>query len=452
MREVWHNSLAVSLAMAVSAVAVAQPSAPAPGHSDPTFQQPSLAPGVDYVLPTEAQIKETLDRIRDHFVRATSYRVIDTETGKPITDFTHPIRTAGIDSRPNDWDYPMGVVLAGMLLDSEVTGDESYANYALKNFNFYFDHQEYFQKQAGEFGPQMDGLPRLVMFHELDDCGAMGAALVAAYCRKPDPRYRAAIERIADHVLHKQMRMEDGTLARPRPQPVSLWADDLYMAVPFLARMGKLTGERKYYDDAARQVVQYADRLLDKSTGLYDHAWFENTPYDPRFYWGRADGWAIMASAELLSVMPEDHPERARIMDLYSRNAQALAGVQSGSGMWHQLLNREDSYLESSATAMFTYAIARGVNRGWLPPTYAPVAQAGWQALSTRVKADGQIEGICVSTTAAYDAVYYYNRPTDLGALQGYGPVLLAGAEVIVMLRHFDVERRLNTFHYRVRK
>ena len=120
--------------------------------------------------------------------------------------------------------------------------------------------------------------------------------------------------------------------------------------------------------------------------------------------------------------------------------------------MWHQLLDKTDSYLETSASAMFTFAIARGVNRGWLASVYAPVAQAGWQAVATRIRADGQIEGICVSTTAAYDAVYYYNRPTELGAMQGYGPVLMAGAEVIRMLRSFDIERNLNTFHYRAKK
>ena len=121
-------------------------------------------------------------------------------------------------------------------------------------------------------------------------------------------------------------------------------------------------------------------------------------------------------------------------------------------GLWHQLLDKTDSYLETSASAMFTFTIARGVNRGWLSPVYAPVAQAGWQAVATRVRGDGRIEGICVSTTAAYDPVYYYNRPTDLNAMQGYGPVLMAGAEVIAMLRSFDISHTLNTFHYQTKK
>jgi rhamnogalacturonyl hydrolase YesR len=439
---------------AAALVAMAPAAAQPLGRSDPSFSQPSRAPGVDYVLPTEGDIKATLDRIRDYFVRSTPYRVIDTETGASIEDLTKPTKLAGVDLRPgqfNDWDYPMGVALAAMLQTAEVTGDATYSDYALRNFDFIFDHLDYFRAQARQFGPQAYGYRRLIDMRELDDCGAIGAALIRAYGRKPDPRYRATIDTIAGHIAHKQFRMPDGTLARQRPQPVSLWADDLYMSIPFLARMGVLTGERAWFDDAARQLIQSSARLQDPATGLWDHAWFENTTPDPKFYWGRASGWVIMAAAELLSVLPENHPDRERVLDIFRRGAQGVAAAQGGTGLWHQLLDKTDSYLETSASAMFTFAIARGVNRGWLSPVYAPVAQAGWQALASRVRADGRIEGICVSTTAAYDAVYYYNRPTDLGAMQGYGPTIMAGAEVIAMLRAFDVQRTLNTFHYRKR-
>jgi rhamnogalacturonyl hydrolase YesR len=438
-------------ALVVASALYAQPL----GRSEPSFSQPSLAPGVDYAVPSEAGIKAKLDAVLDYFQRSTPYRIIDTETGKEIVDFAHPTKTAGLDMRPgqfNDWDYPMGVALAAMLQVADVTGDQRFQQYALRNFDFIFDHLDYFREQARLFGPQRYGLRRLIDMRELDDCGAIGAALIKAYARKPDPRYRVAIDASAGFISHKMMRMPDGTLARPRPQPVSLWADDLYMSVPFLAQMGKLTGNRAYFDDAARQVIQFSARLQDSTTGLYDHSWYQNAAFDPKFYWGRGAGWALMANAELLSVLPEDHPDRARLLEIFGRAVQGVAAAQSGNGMWHQLLDKTDSYLETSATAMFTFAIARGVNRGWLAPVYAPVAQAGWQALATRIRADGQIEGICVSTTAAYDAVYYYNRPTDLGAMQGYGPALMAGAEVIAMLRSFDIERNLNTFHYRAKK
>jgi rhamnogalacturonyl hydrolase YesR len=425
------------------------------GKSEPSFSQPSRAPGVDYVLPSEAEVKATLDRILGYFVKNTPYRIIDTATGAEVTDLKTPTKTAGIDLRAgqfNDWDYPMGVALAAMLEASSVTGDDAYANYTFRNFNFIFDHEEYFRRQAKQFGAQPYGYRRLLEMRELDDCGAIGAALIKAYRLKKDPRYRAAIDVIADFIAHKQFRMPDGTLARQRPQPVSLWADDLYMSAPFLAQMGVLTGETRWFDDAARQIVQFSDRLQDPRTGLWDHAWFQNTSPDPKFYWGRAGGWAMMASAELLSVMPENHAARDRVLDIFRRGAQGVVGAQGGIGLWHQLLDKSDSYLETSASAMFVFAIARGVNRGWLSPAYAPVAQAGWQALARRVREDGGVEGICVSTTAAYDAVYYYNRPTDIGAMQGYGPMLFAGSEVIAMLRAFDVEKNLNTFHYRKRK
>src|SRR5450631_1576052 len=238
------------------------------GKSDPSFSQPSRAPGVDYILPTESEIKATLDRIRDHFVRSTPYHIIDTQTGAVITDLSKPTKTAGIDMRAgqfNDWDYPMGVVLAAMLQVSDVTGDASYRAYTFKNFDFIFDHEDYFRKQAELYGAQSHGLRRLLEFRELDDCGAIGAALIKAYRHQPDARYRATIDRIANHISHKNFRLPDGTLGRPRPQPVSLWADDLYMSVPFLAQMGVLTGQRRWFDDGARQIIQASARLQAKA-------------------------------------------------------------------------------------------------------------------------------------------------------------------------------------------
>jgi rhamnogalacturonyl hydrolase YesR len=422
-----------------------------PGRSDPAFSQPSLAVGVDYTVPTEAEIKIVLDRIREHFVRSTPYQVIDTATGQPVTDLSKPTKTAGIDNRKgefNDWTYSMGVVLAAMLHVTEATGDTTFQDYTFRNFDFIFQHLPYFRQQAKEFGPQSYGYRRLIEMRELDDCGAIGAALIRTYAKKPDPRYKAGIDLAAAHILTKQLRLPDKTLARSRPVPVALWIDDAYMSIPFLAQLGKMTGETKYYDDAARQVIGMSARLFDPATGLFDHSWFANMEDDARFFWGRGDGWALMAMAELLSVLPENHPERAKVLETFRRASRGAAETQGGTGLWHQLLNKPDSYLETSASAMFTFAIARGVNRGWLPTSYAPIAQAGWRALEQRVRADGQIEGICVGTTAAYDAVYYYNRPTDLTAMQGYGPTLMAGAEVMTMIRSFEIRRVNNTFYY----
>ena len=453
-----HTTLVVSALTAglVASLGAQAPLSPqGPGRSDPSFPLPSIAPGVDYTVPTEAEITQALGRIRDYFVRSTPYRVVDTATGQALTNLTTPTRTAGIDLGPgefNDWTYSMGVVLAGMLHATDVTGDRSFEEYTRKNFDFIVNHLEFFRRQAKEFGPQPYGYRRLLEMRELDDCGAIGAALVKTFKRTKDARFRPLIDIVDEFVSHKMTRMPDRTLARTRPHPVSMWVDDMYMSIPFLAQMGDLTGDRKYFDDAAHQVVQYASRLMNPTTGLFDHSWFAHEPTDPKFYWGRGAGWAMMAIAELLSVMPEQHPRRAEVLAIFRRGAQGAAGVQSGTGFWHQILDREDSYLESSATAMFTFAIARGVNRGWLQPVYAPIAQTGWRALEKRIRPDGTIEGTVVATTAAYDAVYYYNRPTDPKAFQGFGAALMAGAEVLSMTRNFDIDKTLNTYHYRLKK
>ncbi len=423
------------------------------GRSDPAFPAPSLAPGVDYRVPAEADIRQALDRVRGHFERSTPYRLVDTATGKLVAEPAAPSKTVGIDLGPgefNDWTYSMGVVIAGMLLATDATGDASFQQYAIKNFDFIFDHLDYFRQQAKEFGPQPYGYRRLLDMRELDDCGAIGAALIKAWHKKPDPRYRATIDVVADFISHKMTRLPDGTLARRRPQWPTVWSDDAYMSIPFLAQMGALTGDRQYFDDATRQALQFSQHLMDPATGLFDHAWFGNAgDVDPAFHWARGDAWVVMALAELLSVLPETHPDRLKILDLFRRTIRGHVAFQSNTGFWHQLVDRPDSYLETSATAMYAFAIARGVNRDWLPPIYAPIAQAGWQAVAQRIRADGQVEGICYATTAAYDALYYYNRPTRLDAMQGYGPVLMAGAEMITMLRSFDIDHTLNTFHYR---
>jgi rhamnogalacturonyl hydrolase YesR len=159
----------------------------------------------------------------------------------------------------------------------------------------------------------------------------------------------------------------------------------------------------------------------------------------------------MMATVELLGVLPADHPARPEILQYLRAHIRAVAKLQSGTGLWHQLLDRSDSYLETSASAMFVFSIARAINRGWISPvSYGSVAQAGWNALAMEVTDRGEVANTCVGTTFASDAVYYYNRPASVHATHGYGPVLLAGAEMIRLLGNdaIDIQYRWRTYHY----
>ena len=114
---------------------------------------------------------------------------------------------------------------------------------------------------------------------------------------------------------------------------------------------------------------------------------------------------------------------------------------QDGTGFWHQLLDRNDSYLETSATAIYAYCIAHAANKGWIDPmTYAPAAILAWNAVSTKINEQGQVEGTCVGTGMAFDPAFYYYRPVNVYAAHGYGPVILAGSEVYQLLTNFKFE------------
>lgn len=416
---------------------------------------------VPYEFPKVENIKEVLNRIRVYYESTSPQTVVDNKTGKEITNF----KTFNVNAEPSDgfsseYSYTHGVVLSAFEYIDDVIGDKVFFADNIKYFNYVADNLPYFQKNADKIDKdKIGGWGRILNFHALDDCGSIGAALIKTYSKNKDKRYLNLINRTADFISNKQFRLKDGTLARNRPQYESVWADDLYMSVPFLANMGKLTGDTKYYDDAAKQVLQIADRLYIPQMELFDHGWnVTSADYDPHFYWGRANGWALMTMAELLTILPENHPDRNKILHLYRSMVRSLANLQDGNGFWHNLLDKEDTYQETSCTAMFTFAIAKGINEGWINHIYGPVALTGWNATKARVLENGAIDGTCEGTTFAHDNVYYYNRGKSIYATHGYGPVLYAGAEIIRLLQNDKLiidEVKNNavnsTFHFKLK-
>jgi rhamnogalacturonyl hydrolase YesR len=189
--------------------------------------------------------------------------------------------------------------------------------------------------------------------------------------------------------------------------------------------------------------------MFHKENGLYQHGWVQDMNPHPAFYWGRANGWALMATVELLDVLPQNHPGRTFVLEQLRAHAKGLAVLQSGSGFWHQLLDRTDSYLETSATAIYAYCIAHACNKGWLDPVaYAPMAMLAWNAVTTKVNAKGQVEDVCVGTGMAFDPAFYYHRPVNVYAAHGYGPVLLAGAEMLRLVKNGSFKMNDSSLQY----
>lgn len=394
-----------------------------------------LPPGypMPYLKPSESAVKAVMDRVLGFIEREAPAGMVDAQ-GRDIAvaDLNQASKfKPGFRLTSYEW----GVTYAGAILAGQVTGDQRYTRYAAERINLVADIAARYRSTRAD--PQATPVRNMLAPDRLDDAGAMSAALIKAQrAGLANASVRPQIDVYLDWVASKQFRMGDRTLARQRPLPVTLWLDDLYMSVPGLAQMGALTSQRRYFDDAVRQVQQFSQRMFVADKGLYMHAWAEGMDPHPAFYWGRANGWAVMATVELLEVLPADHPGRPAILAQLRAHVAGLARVQSGVGLWHQLLDRPDSYLETSASAMYTFAIARAINRGWIDRrTYAPVAMLGWNGVTAKVNDGGGIEDVCVGTGVAFDAAFYYFRPRHVRAAHGYGPVLLAGAEIIEMLR-----------------
>jgi unsaturated rhamnogalacturonyl hydrolase len=412
---------------------------------------------VPYEVPPIDSIKSQLEKINKYLLSGTTYQVVDRTTRQPITDFKTPNRNAELNSGERGlfgyWSYPNGVIYSGLMKLAEVTKDKKYLDLVSKNIKFYFDNLPYFKKNDSTFGDSPNSYRSALRTTSLDDCGSMGAALIRYYKLDKDTRLKAMIDHIADFISNKQFRLADGTLARQRPQAQSVWADDAYMSIPFLSQMGSLTGDQKYIDDAAKQVMQMSKYLFRWDKRLYDHGVNIHNEYDPNIYWGRANGWVIVSVVDLLDVLPENHKDRNEILKILRTHVKGLTEMQGGDGFWHNLLDKTDSYTETSCTALFTYSIAHAINMGWIDYTYGPVAQAGWNALVTRIQPNGQVEGTCIGTTFASENVYYYHRPTSVYSNLAYGPVILAGAEMIRLFQNdkFVIRPGNGTFHYRLK-
>jgi unsaturated rhamnogalacturonyl hydrolase len=400
---------------------------------------------VPYGVPKPEEVARLLRLVHTYLDETTPPGFVNARTGEPLNDLTRLDENTAL--RPGDFrivSYEWGVTYAGMLLASEATGDPRFRDYTERRLQFIADAAPFFRKtvaeHAGDWGARLP-MRNLVAPRALDDCGAMCAAMIKATRGGSRANLRPLIDTAVSYIMTKEHRLRDGTLARNRPQPDTIWLDDLFMGVPALAQMGRLTGEKKYYDEACRQVLSFARRMFNRERGVYMHGWVESMSEHPEFRWARANGWAFMTEVELLDVLPENHPQRPQILELLRAHAKGLASYQSGSGLWHQLLDREDSYLETSATAIYTYAFARAINRGWIDAAaYAPATLLAWNAVSTKINARGQVEGTCVGTGMAFDPTFYYFRPVSPYAAHGYGPTLLAGAEIITLLKNRKFE------------
>ena len=160
--------------------------------------------------------------------------------------------------------------------------------------------------------------------------------------------------------------------------------------------------------------------------------WLQNKKGPYVLYWGRGNGWYIMAITDLLTFIPQDHPKRVEVLNDYRSFIKGIVARQGDNGLWFQILDQADSYSETSCSGMFTYCILKGINEGWLDASFFEVAKKGWHGLISVVNENDQLTGVCPPSGISEDPNYYLKgKAPKVHDQHGIGPFLLSGAEYL---------------------
>lgn len=277
------------------------------------------------------------------------------------------------------WSYTNGLFLNALSEIQEKTKNPEY-------FKYIKAWVDLFVTESGQLNPAK--YEREI--YELDNIPP-GRLLIYLYQQTKDERYRKAAEELIDQLNH-QPRTTDGGYWHKKVYTNQMWLDGIYMADVYLAQYASAYKEPKYFDEAVKQIELIYRHTLDSKTGLLYHGWDESkslrwanpqTGASPEF-WGRAIGWYMMALVDVLDYLPANHPERNNILKIFRNLSSSLANYQDTTGMWFQVVDKgkvPGNWLESSCTAMFAYAYAKGVQKGFLETGYTQKALKAFNGL-----------------------------------------------------------------------
>lgn len=343
------------------------------------------------------------------------------------------------------WSYPLGVTLYGLIEAAKHLDHPVMIRYVIDHVDMstrFFALAMWERKEYGASAIHN----HLTTLGSLDDCGAFGSLMLEVSSALKDEGYLRIAGYIAYFIMNELERLPDGAFYRGGPKcretEGELWADDLFMCVPFLCRYGKMTGRTQYIDEAAEQMVLYHKYLYIPDRKIMSHVYDLRHSMATGVAWGRGNGWVAFTYSEILSYLPQDHPRAVLLLDRFNELCEGYLGLQDAYGLWHQVLTDSESYAEASCTAMFSCAFSRGVRNGWLsdPERYVNAVEKAWQGLCTHmIDAAGNIYGTCQGSGFSFSADYYKNDLTwILNDTHGTGIVLLAGVEYLRLVEYLE--------------
>lgn len=347
--------------------------------------------------------------------------------------------TALTINSPGKWNYEVGIFLSAMYNQSHKTNNAAYLRY-IKTWADRFINSE----------GKIDSVFYPVKEYKLDDI-IPGRPALFLYEATKEEKYKTVADQLADQLLH-QPKTSDGGYWHKKIYSNQMWLDGIYMGDVFSTHYAALFNKPEFFDEAIHQIKLIDQHTTDVKTGLMYHGWDESknkvwadqaTGTSPEF-WGRAIGWYMTALVECLDYIPENHPERKEVVAILQKLSKSVLKYQDAkSNLWYQVVdkgNREGNWIETSGSAMFAYAFAKGCRKGYLDKSYQAAARKAFDSLinsyvyfddAGKLYLDQTVKvGTLNMKTSKGDYAYYISTERRINDYKGLGALLYVSMEL----------------------
>jgi unsaturated rhamnogalacturonyl hydrolase len=298
------------------------------------------------------------------------------------------------------WDWPQGVGLYGLHKLYLVNADEK-----IKIFL-----KDWYARRFREGLPVRNintTLPLLALSYLLDEMEPVYAHSCRDWAewlitKLPRTRENGFQHTTTDDAAKGTINLNEG----------QLWIDTLFMTVLFLARMGRLTGDRRFLSEAVHQFLIHVKYLFEKKSGLFYHGW--SFPENGNFggvFWCRGNSWYVSSVVDFIEIMDRDLDAGTHdfLLNTFRAQVTTLAGLQDETGLWHTVLDDPGSYTETSGSAGIAYGILKGIRLGLLDPWHRTVAESAVRAIVSNIEKDGTVKQVSAGTGMGMNKDHYRN-------------------------------------------
>jgi rhamnogalacturonyl hydrolase YesR len=347
----------------------------------------------------------------------------------PLQPFPTPSVSTLANGNQNrtDWRYYNGTMAIAMHDTWQYFGIDKFKTYLNNHVEFFINNMPKIKTEREKYGLIESPFSLYFRGMLLDDMGMQTAAVALSnqYTTPKSVLFKKKEDIIAQtlhQIKNNVPTLPDGTFTRVTPDSLTVQSDDLMMGGYAYLRMGLAQYKPEWIAEAAKQSLNFHKYLLDKQTGLYRHAYSTKTGQQSCCSWARGMGWMMLVNTDLLK---NKTPNFETILANYKASCEALLKVQNENGSFNQILTDKTTYLETSATAMFVYAFAEGVNNGWLPKAqYEAAILRGWSYLKTQIQEDGNVKNIVRGTPILPTAEAYNKQKANTSDPRGLGAML----------------------------